>query len=49
MYLGLEVQQDAVESYCKLNEYELLQEVIEIKSTRKKREGLFRDFKFHKE
>ncbi|MCE7056899.1 recombinase family protein [Algoriphagus sp. AGSA1] len=39
--LGLEAQQNAVESYCKLNEYELLQEVIEIKSTRKQREGLF--------
>jgi DNA invertase Pin-like site-specific DNA recombinase len=39
--LGLEAQQHAVESYCTLNEYGLLQQVIEIKSTRKQREGLF--------
>jgi DNA invertase Pin-like site-specific DNA recombinase len=39
--LGLEAQQHAVESYCRLNDYELLQEVTEVKSTRKQREGLF--------
>jgi DNA invertase Pin-like site-specific DNA recombinase len=39
--LGLEAQQIAVELYCKLNDYTLINEVIEIKSTRKNRAGLF--------
>jgi len=38
--LGLEAQQLAVKSYCKLNEYDIISEVIEIKSTRKYRVGL---------
>lgn len=39
--LGLEAQQNAVHLYCKQNGYELVKEIIEVKSTRKKREGLF--------
>lgn len=39
--LGLEAQQNAVEQYCKLNEYVLLDDVIEVQSTRKYRAGLF--------
>ncbi|HVW96133.1 MAG TPA: recombinase family protein [Mucilaginibacter sp.] len=39
--LGLEAQQSAVEQYCKANDYHLLTEVIEVKSTRKHRAGLF--------
>jgi DNA invertase Pin-like site-specific DNA recombinase len=39
--LGLEAQQSAVEQYCKLNEYILLEDVIEVQSTRKYRAGLF--------
>jgi len=38
--LGLEAQQLAVKSYCKLNEYDIINEVIEVKSTRKCRIGL---------
>lgn len=38
--LGLEAQQHAVEHYCKSNDYQLLTEVIEVKSTRKHRAGL---------
>ncbi len=38
--LGLEAQQLAVKSYCKLNEYDIISEVIEVKSTRKYRVGL---------
>lgn len=33
--LGLEAQQIAVKNYCKFHEYNLIQEVIEVKSTRK--------------
>lgn len=39
--LGLEAQQHAVENYCKLNGYDLLNAIIEVKSTRKQRIGLF--------
>jgi len=39
--LGLDAQQNAVKSYCELNEFELIQEVVEVKSTRKSRAGLF--------
>ncbi|WP_138485476.1 recombinase family protein [Dyadobacter bucti] len=38
--LGLEAQQIAVMNYCKLNGYDLIREVIEVKSTRKCRNGL---------
>lgn len=38
--LGLEAQQMAVKSYCQLNEYQVINEVIEVKSTRKCRIGL---------
>lgn len=38
--LGLEAQQLAVKNYCKLYEYNLIQEVTEVKSTRKCRIGL---------
>lgn len=39
--LGLEAQQNAVEQYCKMNDFELLTEVIEVQSTRRYRAGLF--------
>ncbi|GGH07685.1 recombinase family protein [Mucilaginibacter phyllosphaerae] len=39
--LGLEAQQSAVEHYCKANDYQLLNEVTEVRSTRKYRAGLF--------
>ncbi|EHQ29829.1 recombinase family protein [Mucilaginibacter paludis] len=39
--LGLEAQQFVVEQYCKTNDYHLVTEVIEVKSTRKYRAGLF--------
>ncbi len=39
--LGLEAQQSAVEQYCKANDYQLLTNVLEVKSTRKYRAGLF--------
>lgn len=39
--LGLEAQQVAVASYCQLNGYELVDEVVEVKSTRKQQNGLF--------
>ena len=39
--LGLEAQQSTVNSYCKLNNFALLKEVMEVKSTRKHRTGLF--------
>ncbi|PSR57394.1 resolvase [Adhaeribacter arboris] len=39
--LGLEAQQNAVEQYCKRNDYALLSEVVEVQSTRKYRPGLF--------
>lgn len=38
--LGLEAQQIAVRQYCSLNNYHLVSDVIEIKSTRKYRSGL---------
>lgn len=38
--LGLEAQQSAVLNYCKLSGYEVICEVIEVKSTRKDRLGL---------
>lgn len=40
--LGLEAQQSAVRNYCKLSGYEVLHEVVEVKSTRKERIGLVR-------
>ncbi len=40
--LGLEAQQTAVLQYCTQNDYLLLSDVIEVKSTRKHRNGLFR-------
>ena len=39
--LGLEAQQNAVEQYCRSNGYLLLMDVIEVRSTRKHRAGLF--------
>ncbi|PAW93175.1 resolvase [Mucilaginibacter sp. MD40] len=39
--LGLEAQQDAVEQYCSVNDYNLIKQVIEVQSTRKYRAGLF--------
>lgn len=38
--LGLEAQQNAVKNYCQLNAYDIIREVIEVKSTRKGRIGL---------
>lgn len=38
--LGLEAQEIAVKNYCKLNDYEVIREVMEVKSTRKCRVGL---------
>jgi len=38
--LGLEAQQLAVKNYCKFHEYDIIHEVIEVKSTRKCRIGL---------
>lgn len=39
--LGLDAQQSAVASYCRANGFELVQEVIEVRSTRKYRIGLY--------
>ena len=39
--LGLEAQQQAVKQYCKTNDFQLLTEVIEVKSTRKHCARLF--------
>jgi DNA invertase Pin-like site-specific DNA recombinase len=39
--LSLEAQQITVKNYCQQNEYDLFSEVIEVKSTRKHRIGLF--------
>ncbi len=39
--LGLEAQQKAVEDYCKASDHTLLTEVIEVRSTRKHRAGLY--------
>lgn len=47
--LGLDAQQIAVMSYCKLNDCELVREVIEVKSTRKNRIGLFQALALCKE
>lgn len=38
--LGLEAQQTAVVGYCKLNEYDLIDEIIEVISTRKRQIAL---------
>lgn len=38
--LGLEAQQQAVKNYCEAHEYILIQEVVEVQSTRKYRIGL---------
>lgn len=38
--LGLEAQQIAVRNYCKLSGYDVIREVMEVKSTRKNRIGL---------
>jgi DNA invertase Pin-like site-specific DNA recombinase len=43
--LGLEAQQAAVTYYCRLHEYDLIQEIQEIKSTRKERPRLREAFK----
>ena len=47
--LGLEAQQAAVKGYCQQNEFELIHEVIEVKSTRKCRGGLFDALNYCKE
>ena len=39
--LGLDAQQSAVANYCQANGYDLVQEVIEVRSTRKHRIGLY--------
>ncbi|TFF38056.1 recombinase family protein [Mucilaginibacter psychrotolerans] len=39
--LGLEAQQSAVQQYCKMNDYVVVTDVIEVQSTRKYRAGLF--------
>lgn len=39
--LSLEAQQSTVKNYCQQNDYDLFSEVIEVKSTRKHRIGLF--------
>ncbi|MXV16884.1 recombinase family protein [Hufsiella ginkgonis] len=39
--LGLDAQQSAVQHYCNTNGFDLLTEVIEVKSTRKHRAGLY--------
>lgn len=39
--LGLEAQQVAVLTYCRLNGYALIDEIVEVKSTRKQQSGLF--------
>jgi DNA invertase Pin-like site-specific DNA recombinase len=38
--LGLEAQQSAVDTYCKNNDFELITEITEVRSTRKSRTGL---------
>lgn len=38
--LGLEAQQMAVQNYCKLSGYDVIREIMEVKSTRKGRLGL---------
>ena len=38
--LGLDAQQAVVTGYCKLNDFDLISEVVEVKSTRKYRIGL---------
>ncbi|MEO6686047.1 MAG: recombinase family protein [Dyadobacter sp.] len=47
--LGLDSQQMAVMNYCKFNDYDLVREVIEVKSTRKSRIGLFQALDLCKE
>ncbi|MDI9319064.1 MAG: recombinase family protein [Phycisphaerales bacterium] len=39
--LGLEAQQQAVEAHCRQNDYRLLTQIVEVRSTRKYRIGLF--------
>lgn len=39
--LGLEAQQGVVTSYCRLNGYDLIDEIVEVKSTRKQQSALF--------
>jgi DNA invertase Pin-like site-specific DNA recombinase len=39
--LGLEAQQSNVEHYCRLHDYTLFMDIVEVKSTRKYRTGLF--------
>lgn len=46
--LGLQAQQAVVESYCRNHEYELVQEVIEVKSTRKYQKRLWEALEFCK-
>lgn len=38
--LGLEAQQVAVTTYCRLNGYDLIDKIVEVKSTRKQQNGL---------
>ncbi|MFD0751874.1 recombinase family protein [Mucilaginibacter calamicampi] len=40
--LGLEAQQTAVKQYCKENDFAILAEIVEVRSTRKHRKGLFK-------
>lgn len=44
--LGLEAQQSSFDYYRKQNEYEILDEVSEVKSPRKQRSGLFHALNF---
>ncbi|WP_273210088.1 recombinase family protein [Runella zeae] len=46
--LGLRAQQALVESYCRIHEYELVQEIIEVKSTRKYQIRLWEALEFCK-
>ena len=47
--LGLDAQQTAVINYCKSNDFDLIREVVEVKSTRKSRDGLFQALDLCKE
>jgi DNA invertase Pin-like site-specific DNA recombinase len=39
--LGLQAQSNVVEQYCQLNDYNILEAIVEVQSTRKYRSGLF--------
>jgi len=47
--LGLEAQQMAVQNYCKLSGYDVIREIMEVKSTRKGRLGLLQALELCKE